>query len=273
MQNDISSKKHGKHQRAFDVFGPLFAAQRIPACETNELEFGDMMFVGHGPKGPDTLSVGAERKTLSDLLACIRDSRFSGHQLPGLLATYDISWLIVEGAYRCNPHSGILQTWDYRTRTWTDYKLGASAFMHSELERFLFSLSIMTTYAMGKPLHIWRTRGPEDTVRAIADLYVLLTRKEWHEHRSHEGVQMPEIREPILFRKRTRAEEEELRRRRIAMCFSGIGHEKAKAVAQHFASPGLMMRATEAEWRAVDGIGRGIARGLVEEITYGETES
>lgn len=82
-------------------------------CKIKRLPFGDFKIVGHGPNG--RCSVGVERKTTSEIVSAIGDSRFVGHQLPGLLGTkidgtrrYDYVFIVIEGDRFIDPRTGLL---------------------------------------------------------------------------------------------------------------------------------------------------------------------
>jgi ERCC4-type nuclease len=249
IANDVGSKE----------LQPYFMPYQIET-ELLELEFADFAFIGNGELGPVT--VGVERKSLSDMLACVRDSRFSGHQRDGMLRNYEIVYLIVEGMYRCDSQTGILQQW--RRGGWQDVRLGTSKFMHSELQRFLITLTSFTRF------RVWQTRSDhvEDTVLFIADLYRQLAQKKFEDHKSLTTVHMPEIREPVLLRKLTAAEENEAIRRMVVMSLKcGIGQDKSKAVAQAFESVQEMANADVDRWRRIEGIGKTLAGNAVATIT------
>jgi len=84
----------------------------------------DVMFEANGPDG-STLLFGFEVAKLTELITKIETGRLQGTQLPGLLAIYDMQWLVViEGDHRPNPDTGIFQvrrkindTWQ-----WIDWK-------------------------------------------------------------------------------------------------------------------------------------------------------
>lgn len=82
-------------------------------CKIKRLQFGDFKIVGNGPHG--RCRVGIERKTISEIVSAVGDSRFVGHQLPGLLGDrkdgtrrYDFVFVIVEGDRYIDPRTGLL---------------------------------------------------------------------------------------------------------------------------------------------------------------------
>lgn len=239
----------------------MFAAHRIETelADLSIMPYGDFVFMGNGPDGD--VSVGIERKSLRDMLACIGEARFSGlgGQLEGMLQTFTYSYLVVEGTYRCDPATTVLQEYRGRTQGWQDLRLGSRRFMHSELQRFLIMMTLTRVI-------VWQTRREEDTVRFIADLYHQLARKTWDEHRSVGAVQVPHVQAPVLLRKRTASEENELYRRTVALCSTRVGQKTAELVAKHFASAREMLNADIDAWCEIDGIGRKSAEAIVKEI-------
>src|SRR5689334_15702242 len=75
------------------------------------MDAGDFAFVGRGVNDA-ALTVGIELKETVDLVQSLRSGRFAGHQLPGLLRTYDRAWLLTEGMWRVG-ESGLLEVWRY----------------------------------------------------------------------------------------------------------------------------------------------------------------
>lgn len=250
IANDVGSKE----------LLPDFLSANLDA-ELAELEFSDFFFVGNGPSGD--INVGVERKTLRDILQCIRmTNRFTGHQLPGLQRSFHFAFLLIEGAYRSHPESGLLQDWrGGRDGSWQDVKLGSQRFLHSELQRFLISVSTMTD------VKVWKTRTKTETVNFVADLYHQLHNKRWDEHKSVFAIQMPEIREPMRLTKMTRQDELFLQKRKFAMLFDGIGQDVSKAAATHFRSIREAANADEKAWREVEGVGKTISKKIVQDVT------
>jgi ERCC4-type nuclease len=234
---------------------PMFAPYRIDT-EVVELEYADFAFIGHGPNGD--MAVGVERKTVRDILQCLRTGRFAGHQRDGLLESYPCVYLVIEGSYRPDPNTGVLQHYRGQAEGWCDVRLGGQRFMHAELERYLITLTAFTR------IRVWHTWSITGTVRFIADLYHQLAVKQYADHRSLTAVHMPEIHEPVLLRPRTAEEENEVVRRMVVMSLKcGIGQDKSKEVARHFGSVRVMANADEREWARVDGVGKGIAQNAV----------
>jgi len=210
------------------------------------LQFGDAMWLGNGPDGP--LHIGVEIKAIGDMLKSIVDGRFAGHQLPGLLRDFHVVYLIVEGKYRPQKDTGLLQI-PWRS-TWVDADFGAKRWMHRDLDGFL------STMEMKFAIKIRRTYDRIESARVIQDLHHWWTDKEWEEH--HSGHAFDISQQPVLLPASVMC--------RIAAQLRGIGWKRAHAVEKHFTSVIDMILAPEHEWQRVSGVGKKIAAGVVEEI-------
>jgi len=214
----------------------------------NRLTFGDAMWLGNGPEDLP-VHVGVEIKAIGDLLKSIVDGRFAGHQLPGLLRDYHVIYLIIEGKFRPEPETGLLQVpWH---GTWTAADFGAKRWMHRDLNGFL------TTMEQRYGLKIRRTFDRRETARVVQDLHHWWTDKNYEDHRS--GCAFDYSGEPAALMPTSLL-------RRIAAQLNGIGWKRAQAVEQHFTSVVDMVLAPVEEWRRVDGVGKKIAAKIVEEI-------
>ncbi len=225
-----------------DCFKPF----DIPT-EITVLPAADVYFTGYGPDNKET-SVGIEVKRLSDILTCIRDGRFSGHQLPGLLDTYDRSVLMIEGVWR--PGSdGILE--EFVSGKWTAAR---GKFMYRELTAFLLTIAQICG------LYIERTSNRHETVMQIATYY-LWYQKKWSEHSGHKimhnrnmtadrnGRQVRLVKPSLL--------------RRVVNQIDHIAGERSAAIAGdgeevigYFNSVYDMVLAEPSDWRNIKGIGR-----------------
>jgi ERCC4-type nuclease len=224
-----------------------FAAAGYPS-QVTDLKFGDFVWEGNGPDGP--VSCAVERKKIPDLITSLHGGRFAGHQLPGL-TEFNYSWLVVEGAIRPDPRSGILQTYNMGRERWMDVRLGKHSMMYGDLVKYLTTLEVMT------PLKVCRTRGVEDTVRTVGGLFDWW-QKDWADHGGHLGFHYTQ---PIHM-----ALTKPSFMRRVAKELDGIGWERSKAVEAKFPTLADMALADPEEWRQIAGIGPGIAAKVVKQI-------
>lgn len=212
----------------------------------SRLDFGDAAFVGVGPEGAPR-HIGIEIKQVQDVLQCIGDGRFAGHQLPGLVSHYDQVWLIVEGQYRPSKE-GVLEVFR-RGNWWGAYANKSTSAMYKGLDAWLMTLEIKAGVRFRRSADRW------ETARILADLYHWWVTKGWDEHKSH--LALHETRPDSLLLKKASV------LRMVAAQLPGIGWQKSMDVDRHFRSIREMVLASEKEWAKVPGIGKTIAQRLV----------
>src|SRR5574342_372474 len=142
--------------------------------QLGRLEYGDVSFVGNGPDDTPVL-VGIERKSIGDLLNTITSGRFAGHQLPGLINSYNVVYLIVEGLYRPGP-SGLLEL--RYGAGWAPNEMGRR-WMYNEVECWV------STMEEKAGLRLRRAPGPPETAAIIQSLHQWWCSKEYEDHRAH----------------------------------------------------------------------------------------
>src|SRR6185436_13726160 len=100
--------------------------------EVANLAFGDMEFLGNGSGGP--VGVGIERKTLGDFVSSVWTGRLHSHQIPGLVSRYHHVWIVLEGMWRPDSSTGILQV--PMGKSWIPFvpKGSSKPIMYRELE-------------------------------------------------------------------------------------------------------------------------------------------
>lgn len=205
------------------------------SVRVRRLEFGDVSFPGCGPGGP--ARIGIERKTVSDLLSCIADKRFSGHQLPGLLRFYDRVYVIVEGPYKPDPKSGLLLC-----RERGEWRVARTRLLYAHFDHFLASLVHRAAVT------VLRSGGFAETAWLVWSRYEWW-QKPWDAHRSiyavEEAVPDAAIIEPRTFV------------RSMAAQIPYIGWTRSKWCEDHFDSVHQMVNASIREWREVGGVVRG----------------
>lgn len=231
-----------------------FTPWSIPV-ELIELEFADFMFVGNGPDGDRT--IGIERKELHDMLTSMRDGRFSGHQLGGLLETYHRVVLIVEGVWRSG-RDGILE--ELHGRQWVPVR---GQFMYRELTAFL---STMTEIC---GVRVERTQDKYETAVCIATIYKWYTEKKWSEHSGHKIMHNRAL---VANRngRAIRIMKPSLLRRVVSQLDSVAGTKSAliagdeeEQIAGQFDSVYEMALAEPCDWRNIRGIGRKTSQDIV----------
>lgn len=231
-----------------DRVGSVELAVHLPKqlVRVRRLPYADAAWIGNGPDDTPVL-VGLERKALRDALGSMRSGRFAGHQLPGLVANYNVSYLVVEGVWRPDPDTGGISIPSGKGR-WRALSIGGWTPSYRELECWLASME-----ANGG-MRIRRTSRLCETAKLIQALYHWWVDKNWDEHRAHlvtnSSVTM-QMRRPGVVQL-------------VASQLPGIGAVRAVAVAKAFGTLGQLASASEEDWRRIDGVGKKIARQLVE---------
>lgn len=213
--------------------------------ELTPLEFADASFIGNGDDGPTT--VGVELKNVRDLVNSMTSGRLAGHQVPGLLDTYQQVWLVVEGGYRRARGSGVVEI--SRGSRWSPLYLGKRPVFWSQLEGFLTTLEVMAG------IRVRRTQTPHETAAFIGSLF------DWWQKPGHRSLK-------VMHREAPRAELKRLddvtkQIRDIAATLPGIGYDRAMAIARAAKSPSDLFLMTERDWQAFDGVGRTLAKRIV----------
>ncbi len=228
---------------------PLFRGSEY---ELAELDAADFAFAGNGPE--ELVTIGVERKEIGDLLNSMRSRRLSAFQVPRILECYDIGYLIVEGAFRPDPHGPrlqLLQGTDWETPPWL--QLGYDALMG-----YLNSIE-------QSGISVLRSYDSMETVRMV----LLLERwwsKPWESH--HVFQQFRASSPPGLVELQSLDPSDEkiplAARRRIlvrlmAKEIPGVGWVRSRAAAEHFSTPRKMTNANQSTWEELEGIGPKIA--------------
>jgi ERCC4-type nuclease len=218
----------------------FFKSWGVP-YDLTTLEYGDAAMAGQSPY--DT--IGVEIKKVRDALQCMCDGRFAGHQLPGLIKTYEAVWLVIEGHFNVS--------FDTRQMTVSGkhglqhpLKLGKTrTFQYRSFDHWLMTLEIKGG------VRVKRTASRCETAQFLTDLQTWFD-KPLDRHRSH--LAFHEVRpdaallvpmSPVI---------------KVAKELPGIGWQRAQVVGKHFDNVRQMMGAPVDEWEQIDGIGPTMAR-------------
>ena len=234
-----------------DLLSPLLQFG-LPA-KLEEMEFGDVSFTGNGPEGRPIL-IGVEVKTIHDVLSCIQDGRFAGHQLPGLQESYEVWWLLVEGCVKAGPKGLMIQN-----------KRGGWGEPHGRNQSYMGLTHWLLTMEMRAGGRVARTHDRAETVAWITSLYRWWTDKRWERHQSlyavHDGASGDLKNHQVSLVRPTK---------KCKVAANLVGPKTGMAAAQHFPSILAMIAATEQEWMEVKGVGKGKAREVVELVNREE---
>lgn len=224
--------------------GPL--AAHIKGSQLCRLEYGDASFGGNGPDGP--VLIGIEVKTVSDILSCIHDGRFAGHQLPGMQDAYDYIWLIINGEYRAENPSGLLQIHGGGRKRWTS-RIGPRRYMYRDFDSWLISIETRGHMRVRQASNNW------GVARIIKDLYRWWNLKQYDEHRAHISPHV--LRGPLAKASLVQ---------KMASQLPGVGMARSIDVAKRFKNVAEMVAASSEDWVEIPGIGKGISEKVVREM-------
>jgi len=235
----------------------FLAMMKLP-IEVTTLGFGDFAFLGRG-EGEMPVPVGIERKAIADFVSSVWTGRFAGHQLLGLLQCFQVIYVVLEGLWRVNIQTGLIEVWGVikigpkkGQQGWIDLEVGGKTVLYRDLEQHLY------TYEMKGGVYIRQTRNKPETCRFIGALYHWWTDKAWDEHKSHLKFRTVDADKAILIPMDPGNPKHLVR----LMCkeLKLVGWEKARAIAEVFPSMDAALCATVKEWQAIPGIGPTLAK-------------
>ena len=230
-----------------DRIGSVEIAPLLQSSLICSLEFADFAFPGNGPDGP--VNVGIERKSFPDFLQSMVSGRLSGHQLIGLTQQYDWVYILVEGIWRPDRETGILQHIGKGGR-WITITQGSRKFMARDVYSFINTMQVICGIIVVTTSNQW------ETAKWLTACHGWWSRK-WNSHRSHQQFQEPivhaHLTKPNLVAK-------------VASQFTGIGWDKARRIGGYFSNVADFAATTEKELRQIDGIGPKLAKQIMEEI-------
>lgn len=148
--------------------------------ELTHLEFADVAFMGRGTGGVSVF-VGIELKKIHDFVDSLNSDRLCGHQLPGLLANYDRTWLLIEGDYKTDMLGRVVANHGGSHRPIPGAPNGAV------LNQRIINLAVRGG------LQTWHCTTRRDTIQFIYALYRYWTDKEMDEHKSHLAIYNPDV--------------------------------------------------------------------------------
>lgn len=163
-----------------DRVGSRHYAQYLPGATVERMEFGDAAWMGAGGA-----LVGVEIKKVLDAVNCLYSGRLADHQIPGMRDSYDTSYLLIEGVYRSDPESGVLQLWrefptkkDVQCGRWQDATSGRKRLMYSAFTAWLATLE---SYGGVK---LRTSDSPSTTADLLLSLY------NWHQREDHKSFEV-----------------------------------------------------------------------------------
>ena len=225
------------------------------------LESGDIAFFGNGPDG-QVWWIGIEYKQLEDIVGCIKSGRFTGTQLPAMMHTYDMSFLLVEGIPRPDRNTGQL----VRYRGKLTYGLGLS---YQAFDNFLTSVNVFSSLA-GKPCVVKMASTDYETVKMIRDIYTLF-QKPWEDHTSISRPDLTKIQRVSydLEVEQIKPDDPEYAKywlRKALFQIKGVGWDLAGTLADKFTTMEAALKVSQKEWESIDRVGKGLAKRAFEAL-------
>lgn len=186
------------------------------------------------PRGPDGVpfEIGVERKTIVEMLGAVQDSRFIGHQLPGMITHYDAVIVVVEGWTTIDRASGCLMMGQWEAGF-------GGRHLYEPFKKFQITLA-MKARVMLEP-----TRSKSETTHFLHALH-RWAQKPWSQHKSAYKVESREVDAAIL-------SERTMRRQTFAQ-WPHVGWYRSKRVSEYFPSVLDAAVASPDEWCAALGM-------------------
>ena len=258
------------------------------------LEFGDACFLGRGPS--KRLLVGVEVKSIDDFLSSCLNGRLQATQLPGMLRTYQVSWVLLHGGVRRgkggelvihrtrkqrreegkpeppklkikisfrrdaldhgHDHTGAGGKRSTSTSYWNPYTFGTGGERALPFKYLEHRCSEIQAQGVG----VWRCWDMAEAAAWLGDLY------EWWQEpwEKHKGMHCFDESKPLpLMPKLDRSTKE---RAQVLSGLPALGFTRAVAAAEHFPDLAAAFAAGEKEWAEVPGVGKVIAAAVVRAI-------
>lgn len=241
-------KKLKSNEEGFSTSAVRYLRSLGVFAEKCLLDSADLCFEGNGPDG--TITIGIERKSLHDMLACIEDGRYND-QRRKMKKAYGVSILMVEGLWRAHEDGWLMQGWPNSNGvSWGYCRPRGRPILFSVLYNYLLSVAhsgVTVTY-------------PADSyqlccqVKAAYHYY----QKRWKDHTAMldmKTIALPtlELNGPSLVRK-------------WAADIDAIGTKRSMQAERLFKKPIKLATADEMAWLGIDGISPAMATRIVRQI-------
>lgn len=226
-----------------------------------ELDSADVCIQGNGPTGK--VLIGIEVKSIHDLLSSAATGRLQATQIPNMLASYDIRYLLYYGLYRSSSIGGLQILRGSETKPkWVNEVTRAKKskkdknsgddtpkiLPYKYLTHFLLSLA-------ETGVRVIHANDMADAAAWVASIYSWRS-KPYDKHRSFhtfdnsQSVSLLPGLDPCIHQCAS-----------VAIKLPGLGFERALVVARYFDGSIIdMVNAPTSEWERIPGIGRVIAK-------------
>ena len=215
------------------LFGDLAMAVPIP--------YGDFIF--HGTVNSERVRVCGERKKFADLVACINDGRHIQQVQDAHTAGFNYYFLVLEAIWR--------ETQDGED---TEYMVGnrwiRAGMSYQRVDSYLNEL----TYLMG--VTVKYSKSSKETARIVRGMHDFFEDTEAHSSlKKFYTAPMS----PVLLTRPSLV-------RRVAKELPDIGWERSFTIEQRLSTVREMVNAPADEWIELEGIGKGIASKIDQEL-------
>lgn len=161
---------------------PILASIGVDV-QVSELPCADMAWMGNGPDGPTFC--GVERKNLGDFVASMRERRLQNVQIPALISTYTVRWIVLEGIWRVGESAELpveIMSFGWRRgegagARWKQFAPGKRKVSAGELIGFLAAVEGQAEIGIIRTNSAWETA-------VWVKQYWHWWQKEWGEHQS-----------------------------------------------------------------------------------------
>lgn len=224
------------------------------SVEVQRLAFGDFYFIGNG-KDDTPITVGIERKTLPDLLSSIASGRLVGHQIPGMINTYNNCILLIEGIHRGNPDTNELEL--YTNGTWKPLNYTRTKWRIQDMWNWVESLEEFTSFK------VKYSTSEICSARMVMSMFHWWN-KPYNKHTAMKAVKVEKDIKPKfgLVPLSPMA--------RLYAELPGVGVERADALAKRFPSVKKLIFANDDDLCSVDGIGPVTAKKIQDFLMKGK---
>jgi ERCC4-type nuclease len=224
---------------------------QVPHTVTR-LDFGDAAVEACGPVRPPV--VGIEIKKVRDALQCMRDGRFAGHQLPGLLRDYGIVWLVIEGPYDVDYETGTMTVVGGgrgRRKALTLGRESKNGFSYQEFDSWLMTLEVKAG------IHVRRTQGRVETARFLWDC-ARWWEKDWDAHKAHLALHVLKPDTALLVPATTM--------RKVCAQLPSVGWTRSAEIEKRFGTIEKLLRARVDQLAEIDGVGTKLAKTIYDSL-------
>lgn len=227
-----------------DRIGSVDLHPLIPGSKLKRLAFGDACFSGQSHQFPgDICRVGVERKRITDLIQSFLTGRLSGHQLPGLAASFHYIVLIIEGEWRAGAEGQVEIPWG---PVWKAVP-GRGA-TYASIRHYLMTLD----YVVG--VRVVETRDARHTAQYIRLLHNWFQQARHGSHEAFDTSRGEAAARSVISTRRPSPV------RLVAKEIPGVGWERSKEADRKWTTVERMMRASAKEWGELPGFGPKLAK-------------